>query len=179
MINPYLQVALRHRQDWNWELREKCVKRYSWAIPSNEALNIISKYSGIVEMGAGTGYWSRLLQDMGVSILPFDQHVGEDNTYGHRRSWTTVYRGGDEILSKFSPSVNLFMCWPPYDTPMAYDCLMSFRGKYLIYVGEGYYGCTGDDRFHCELEERWDGVLYQDIPQWYGLNDGLYIYKRR
>lgn len=179
MSNPYLDEAGHSLSDFNFELRRELVKKYSWAIPSEDALDSISKYSGIVEMGAGSGYWSKLLQDRGVSILPFDLRIGEDNTYGHKNAWTHIYQGGDEVLHKFALSVNLFLCWPPHDQSMAYDCLSSFRGRHVIYIGEGWGGCTGDDRFHEELETKWDEILYKDIPQWYGLHDVLYIYKRK
>ena len=179
-MNQYLKEVEPYLDGSNFELREKFVKKYSWAVPSNDALNIISKFNGgVVEIGAGTGYWASLLQNMGVPMIPFDEYIGGDNSYGHLRHWTHIYHGGNEVLSKFAPSVNLFLCWPPYDEPMAYDCLKAFKGNRLMYVGEGYYGCTGDDTFHEELSEKWNEVVCQEIPRWNGLRDALFIYERR
>jgi hypothetical protein len=47
---------------------------FSYAVPSEAALRVIKRYSphGIVEIGAGTGYWARLLSNAGVDIQAFD-----------------------------------------------------------------------------------------------------------
>ncbi|CAH0473306.1 unnamed protein product [Peronospora belbahrii] len=52
--------------------------KYSWAIPDERALQIIKHYGPIVEMGAGSGYWARLLQLRGVNIIAYDLHVAGD-----------------------------------------------------------------------------------------------------
>ncbi|KAI9995113.1 hypothetical protein PInf_012157 [Phytophthora infestans] len=53
--------------------------KYSWAIPDERALQIIKHYGPIVEMGAGSGYWARLLQLRGVDVVAYDLHVaGEE-----------------------------------------------------------------------------------------------------
>ena len=49
---------------------------YAWAIPNNLALRIIQHYGPVIEIGAGKGYWARLLVDsFGVDILCFDAVV--------------------------------------------------------------------------------------------------------
>ena len=48
--------------------REKYTANISWAIPSDEAISAISIFVGnetIIEIGAGLGYWAKLLQDKG------------------------------------------------------------------------------------------------------------------
>ncbi|CEG41978.1 uncharacterized protein PHALS_12285 [Plasmopara halstedii] len=53
--------------------------KYSWAIPDERALQIIKHYGPIVEMGAGSGYWARLLQLRGVDVIAYDLRVaGEE-----------------------------------------------------------------------------------------------------
>ncbi|TMW68391.1 hypothetical protein Poli38472_005859 [Pythium oligandrum] len=53
--------------------------KYAWAIPDERALRIIKHFGPIVEMGAGTGYWGRLLQLRGVDIICYDLHVADDD----------------------------------------------------------------------------------------------------
>ncbi|KAL3666792.1 hypothetical protein V7S43_008412 [Phytophthora oleae] len=53
--------------------------KYSWAIPDERALQIIKHYGPIVEMGAGSGYWARLLQLRGVDVVAYDLHVAGDD----------------------------------------------------------------------------------------------------
>ncbi|EGZ05756.1 hypothetical protein PHYSODRAFT_532741 [Phytophthora sojae] len=53
--------------------------KYSWAIPDERALQIIKHYGPIVEMGAGSGYWARLLRLRGVDVVAYDLHVAGDD----------------------------------------------------------------------------------------------------
>lgn len=43
---------------------------------------------------------------------------------------------GDAASAKHHKDRALFLCWPPKDEPMAYDCLMNYAGDKVIYVGE-------------------------------------------
>lgn len=55
-------------------MRSQLVTRYGFAVPSDEALTAIERCSprGVVELGAGTGYWAFLLQQRGVDVVAFD-----------------------------------------------------------------------------------------------------------
>lgn len=58
-------------------MRPLLISRYAFSIPTEEALAAIGKRGPVVEMGAGTGYWSRCLRDRGVDVMAYD-HFGED-----------------------------------------------------------------------------------------------------
>lgn len=73
----------------------------------------------------------------------------------------------------------LLLIWPPYDEPMALECLKYFRGDHICYIGEGWGGCTGCDGFHDFLGEHFNEVKKVSIPQWEGLHDRLFVYERR
>jgi len=156
--------------------REKLVHKYSWAIPNNEALNIIAKYAPIVEIGAGLGYWAFLLRERGVVIRAFD-----NKTYMSKsrplKEWTKVKWGDPSILKKY-PDYTLFLCWPPYATKMASCCLNYYRGKTVIYIGEGDWGCTANDTYHKKLEKQFKCIMTAKIPQWFGLHDYLSVWER-
>lgn len=176
-MNPYLAI-FQKTDDNDWTERRWMTKKFSWAVPSEAALDVISKYGSMVEIGAGTGYWAKLLKERGVNILPFEKYFYEDNPYGHTEEWTEVCEGDESILDKFHKSVNLFLCWPPAGESMAYDCVVNFKGEYIMYIGE-IYGCTADDDFHCEIYDNWEEVEHCDIPNWHGASDALYVYKRK
>jgi hypothetical protein len=53
-----------------------------------------------------------------------------------------------------------------------------YLGHTLAYIGEGEWGCTADDTFHRQLNKHWEQTAYVELPQWSGIHDGLYIYKR-
>lgn len=74
----------------------------------------------------------------------------------------------------------MLLCWPPYDSPMAFDALSAFRGQYLFYIGEGAGGCTADDDFFDLLDEKWELVtICEDFYSWAGIRDNLHLYKRK
>eukprot|EP00897_Mesotaenium_endlicherianum_P009382 jgi/Mesen1/8472/ME000478S07970 len=61
---------------------------YSWAVPTGEAIDAIVKSApgGVLEIGAGTGYWAHLLRQRGVQVAAYDlQPLDGDNpgTNGH------------------------------------------------------------------------------------------------
>lgn len=180
-----------------FKMREILTRKYAWAIPNQAALDVLRKYAPIIEIGAGTGYWAFLLRQMQVDIVAYDIRIPDGsilpddasrehieafpgNAYhlGHT-PWTDVLPGGPEMAGQH-PNRTLFLCWPPYQDPMASDCLKQFKGNTVIYVGEGGWGCTGDDEFHDLLEENFVEIEedFVAIPRWEGVNDRFCVYRR-
>jgi hypothetical protein len=179
---------------WDRSLRNMLVSRYSWAIPNEEALQAIARHSprGLVEIGAGTGYWASLLQANGLSVFAYDscpprtrQHTNSYFRYDRRgvvgTLWTEVKRGGARRAADH-PERTLFLCWPPYNAKMAANALKAYAkagGTTLAYIGEGAGGCTADDSFHEMLAEGWEEVESVAIPRWSGMHDALIIWRRK
>lgn len=72
----------------------------SFGIPSEEALEAIAACAPLVEVGAGTGYWSAVLQQRGVDIVAFDSApptTGFNNAF-FRATFTTVHEGDSESI---------------------------------------------------------------------------------
>ena len=162
-------------------------QKYAWAIPSEEALLEIARYSPLVEIGAGTGYWAWLLRQMGVDILAYDckpPHLEKTENEFHREvdSWTEVLVGDESVLDAL-PDRTLFLCWPPSNHPMAFQTLSRFRGDRFLFVGEGWPShATGDEAFFDLLESDW--VMEEDhsrvwLPHWPGRDDLLWIFHRK
>ena len=60
------------------DTRRELIAKYGFAVPTNEALDAVGRCSpsGVVEVGAGTGYWAHLLQQRGVDVAAFDIEPG-------------------------------------------------------------------------------------------------------
>ena len=162
--------------------RDEFCKKYSWAVPDMAALERIAALGPVIEIGAGTGYWAYLLREMGVDVKAFDvapvDAVGVRNGYHNgAEAWTKVCRGGPERAA-YNPERTLFLCWPPYATPMAYHALKCYTGDTLVYVGEDSGGCTGDHKFHELLEREWDQEWFS-IPSYESIHDGMQICTRK
>jgi hypothetical protein len=161
--------------------RGQLVRAYAWAIPCAEALAVIAEHAPIVEMGAGLGYWTQMLRYRGVDVVAYDKCPGHVSDWGGARPakpWAEVLYGEPAVLRDHADR-SLLLCWPPYSTSMASDCLDHWRGQTLIYIGEGQSGCTGDERFHEQLAATFEQVGKVNIPQWPGIHDDLTVWRRK
>jgi hypothetical protein len=128
---------------------------FSFAVPCVAALDCIAQLKmGLVEMGAGTGYWAALLRERGVDIVAYDRAppTAPDPTNGKTQNlffnatFTDVLKGDESELAKHADRA-LFLCWPvakvetkemgmegavPWDA----RCLDTWQGDTLIHVGE-------------------------------------------
>ena len=166
---------------------------YSFAIPTHEAIETIKKYSPICEMGAGSGYWAKLLTEAGADVIAYDTVVPfEIKSYAEREDlmeqgvecnrWIRrLHFPVQHCDEEFIPPANrtLFICWPPYDEPMANDILNRYQGDTLVYIGEGPGEACADDNFFETLEEHWEIIDNAQIPRFYGIRDYLDIYQRK
>jgi len=194
--NPLLKAYLEKCPDWQQVLstpdivhqivglRDDLVSRYSWAVPTEEALRQIAELGPIVEMGAGTGYWTCLLKRMGADVVAYDRappgslksliaacnpwHVGAKQ---HAR----VLHGTPETLQNHADRA-LLLCWPPRG-PMARQCLKHWKGETLAYVGE-FGGFTADLKLQEAIRLRFNLVSTVQIPRWPGMNDMMTIWRR-
>jgi hypothetical protein len=160
--------------------------KYSWAVPTPDALATIAEHSPIVEAGAGTGYWAHLLRQMNVDVVAFDRH-GMDvklNRFHKKaqRAWTDIVRGTADTVSLY-PERTLFMSFPPPGTNFANDVLTRFQGNKFLYIGDSPSRLTtANEEFHSNLARSWREVKSVPLPNWetsFGLmQDKLHLFTR-
>lgn len=190
------------------DTRSQLIARFGFAIPSEEALGAILRCSprGVVELGAGTGYWAYLLQQLGLDVVAFDiapAPDGQNRWFTGRRAWHPVHRGDYDVVGHH-PERTLLVVWPTKNEIWAATAVERYYdagGECLVYVGEGPGGRTGDDVFHallgeltscvqceygsttspcvCGVEARWRRSETVPLPHWPGYHDDLHIYTRR
>jgi hypothetical protein len=173
--NPYLtawELARVYPTILQEELRNILVPRFSWAIPTESVLATIARYTPLIEVGAGTGYWADLLQRRHVDILPLDSAPPQ-------HTWVPVMGGRGEWLISCYAARTLMLCWPPAGSPMAAQTLERYRGSTVVYIGEPRGGSTGDEAFHDALAREWDAIERVTLPQWPSARDSLTIFRRR
>jgi hypothetical protein len=190
--NPYLELVnlvmasspgLSQMLDPS-ERRRELASLFSWAIPTEQALDVIAKYAPLAECGAGMGYWTALLEARGVDAIAYDllpPGANAENAYHKRRRqpWTEVQRGSAVAAARRHRDRALVLCWPPYDDDAAsYSALRAYRGDVVIYIGERDEGATGSVRFHRELGLNWTLAEEVDLPHWPSLRDRLMVYRR-
>jgi hypothetical protein len=195
IYNPYLFEIDRIRKelpggaDLKIELaknRTELVSKYSFSIPTADDIDVIAKFSPLVEIGAGSGYWAMCLRQAGADIIAYDRFPPEqvppspwgdwqDRNYWFESEWSTVSEGSAEAAG-LHPDRSLFLCWPMFGSPMALDALEAYKragGRTLIYIGDR--GSSGDEMFFRRLEEM---KLKAKIKRanWPGISENLEIY---
>lgn len=178
--------------------RREMIKRYTFAVPTDEALALISAAGPVVEIGAGTGYWAELLRRRGCDVAAYDLK-GEAHAHWFPQGCVgRVDIGGAEMAAKH-PDRTLLLVWPYMDA-MAHDAAVAYAeagGQRLVYIGEGPGGCTADEDFFALVGEEcyrgdwddehdcsahpqpaWREVADMAIPQWDGIHDRLHVYER-
>lgn len=170
---PDSKVGIRGLSRMIMERMALCLK-YSFAIPDADILEEIKIFSEgkVVEIGAGTGYWARMLHDVGVDIIASDIYRDRNDYY------FPISKVNKETVAKMGHRT-LMLCWPPYDSNMAFDFLSFYSGDRLVYIGESCGGCTANDKFFDELQLKWKLVNEVDVYSWVGICDACYFYVRR
>lgn len=120
---------------WRDSVRDLPCNIYSYATLTETNLDTIVDFctrrgaGGVVEMGAGTGYVSRLLSDRGLNVSAYDIALSGNEYHGHVSPYFDVVEGdvrklrGGDVDDKA-----LLLCYPPPDNSMGEDALNAFVG---------------------------------------------------
>jgi hypothetical protein len=161
--------------------RTALVKTYSWSIPTPaDVAWIVAQLDGrgVVEIGAGTGYWAWQLSQAEVDVVAYDLNAFGDNTYCDPVQYHPVHKGAPDAAAEY-PDRALLLCWPPYSDPMATKALAAYGGDLLIYVGEPESGCTADDDFFTALAAGWTEIgCSPRHATWWGIHDYVTAFRR-
>jgi hypothetical protein len=166
-------------------IREQHIAKFGFAILDRKAIELLRGYAPLLEVGAGSGYWSYELKKAGVDVVATDPGTGkyaftEDGKKGYTKwkPWTEIEElDANAAIAKY-PKRNLLTVWPDYQELWSAAMLGEFKGQYVCYVGEGDGGCTASDEFHAILKAEYTDVADQHIPQFNHIHDRLTIYKK-
>jgi hypothetical protein len=174
--------------------RDFFVNEFAWAVPNRESIAAIRRFANgdpILEVGSGKGCWAALIQLTGSTVFAtddFSTHVpnepnGSTGKYTNRQTFTFVERlDHREAIQKYAFCDVLLLCWPPYGTHMSQEALEQFTGSRLVYIGEKNdtgTAITGDKNFHKTLSAEWNLTTRFPIPNWPGIFDAVYFYRRK
>ena len=185
--NDFFTVSEQERVD-NWPrlevLGNAMCEEYAWAVPDNRTLSILKHFSPLIEIGAGKGYFCKLLRERGVDIIAYDREVDS------KLSWGDVLIGGPKkLLKNLAKGRNLFLCYPDEDNSMACPCLNNFDGEYLIHIGElistgqlsspqAPWGRTSGADFQVALMTEFHCVLVSELPAFPFSRDCITVWRR-
>jgi hypothetical protein len=154
----------------SWLLRYEYVRKYAWAVPAQKAINCLKASMPIVEFGAGSGYWAQLV----TGVWDDPNYKAYDNFSTH--CFTDMFYNVQDVPPIVAGNETFFFCWP-YMNSMATDAIKLYKPKRIIYVGEGYGGCTADDEFHTLLDDSYQEKAEIPIPKYEGIHDTFTVHE--
>ncbi len=180
--------GVRSCSAWGWILDAIPVfKQYTYAIPSDQALLALTNLgAGIVEIGAGTGFWSRCLQTFGADVIAFDKNPP-------LQTWTAVQQGDHLEAAKY-PDRALFLCYPEQDGSiqrggdgelgMIFDTVVPFQkagGKFVAVILPNFTNLERNVRpeLSAHMAEHWTLMATISLPRMPRNKDDLRIYARK
>lgn len=169
-----------------WKVEEESKKVYGFVWPlALENLQLILKYSPLLEVGSGTGIVAKVLTKFGADVVATDAYPSFS---WKTMKWNNKYPfdvgsyfrvkqiEAHKAVQKYHR--NVLMCWPCYNKDWAFKAAQHITG-HLIYIGENNGGCCADEDFFNLLYTEFELIEEQDKPQWYGLHDYISVYKRK
>lgn len=158
--------------------RDEYLREYGCVKWSDEAMKKIAALGPLVEMGAGYGQWkNELANTYKVDIIAYDDYSQLYLPSEKDKEQTGVLEGNQDVLRKHSDRTLLLVAPPPTD--MASKCLSKFKGKHLVYVGEGRGGAHADKSFFDTLESRWEVVDIVDVVPFSECYEKCFILERK
>jgi hypothetical protein len=160
--------------------RKAFVRTWGFAIPCREALEAVRRLGPLLEIGAGSGYWSAMLAAAGHDVVATDIGAGM-STYGTEvGSQARVERlsAADAIVAY--PERDVFCSWPAAGEGWATDALKLVQpGRAIALVLDDRPGITGDESLRLFLTDQCEPIGAIAIPQFPGVRDRLHLYRRR
>lgn len=173
----------------NAQLARYFKRHFSYAIPSREAIQTICEFTSgkkILEIGAGHGFWAKILEMSGVNIVATDNF---QNFYADSdRCFLQVQNldATEAVKQNRDCDVLMIIDPPTYDenymfTHMARDSLREFTGSSVILVAERTRYSAFDYFFWKELkhDKKWRKISRTSLPIFYTRRDlVLFCYSR-
>jgi hypothetical protein len=158
--------------------RKAFIAEWGFSIPCMEAIDALGRYAPIVEIGAGTGYWTALLQSAGVDAIATDKTASGDLGYGFhagRHAQVSEMSAEDAVLHHAARTP--FCSWPTQGENWALTAVSRLSPERVVaFVGGSATGTPELVRF---LSKNFDLIEDVEIPQFPGCDDRLVIYRRR
>lgn len=159
--------------------RLKVISRFGFAIPSLEVVSRIAQAGKIIELGAGTGYWSKLIANAGGDILSSDANVGENYGFTIGSCFDVEKCEASEFVQKH-PDRDVLIVWPTYNADWAFRAAQAMcYGRTLFLIGEGHGGCTANSDLFEYLEQAFETIEFVQIPVWPCSHDFLGIFTKK
>lgn len=164
-----------------------------WCIPSESLVELCRENAPLVDIGAGSGWLTALLNARGIDCIATDPCAGEKYGVAHKWAESEVIDGPAAVLKY--PTRTLLWSWPcyyptfsdgDYKRKAEVECGWQQRivrnmqpGQRLILIAEAEGGCNGSDYLWRALGRKCKELEHGAvIPQWEGIHDKVWLYEK-
>jgi hypothetical protein len=88
-----------------FRLRDEYIPKFGFAIPDRAAIEVLKHYAPLVEVGAGSGYWSYELLKAGVDVIATEPGTGQYRVFREPDVSCLRIGGGKGVQQILKPSV--------------------------------------------------------------------------
>lgn len=159
--------------------RDRYIREIGFAVPCAEAIEAILGHGPLIEVGAGTGFWSALLASKGADVLACDLPSPDSYAFAVGTYFPVEKCHGAEFVRRY-PDRTVLMVWPDFKGEWSAEVARAMRpGQTIILVSEGHGGCVGCDDLFDQLEAEFDDVDDVALPVWPGIHDWMSIHRKK
>uniref|UniRef100_A0A7S4W2X8 Uncharacterized protein n=2 Tax=Alexandrium monilatum TaxID=311494 RepID=A0A7S4W2X8_9DINO len=179
-------VAAGHvPSSWSSACRNMISGAYAFPLLSDSEIKTVALELGrrgvfrILDPLAGTGLHARLLREAGLEVEASDALPAARCPGGC--GWFRVEPRTLELVdwkAWADHDAALLLSWPPRWSAAGEQALASFRGSFVVFIGDrGQW--TGSSAFHAVLAEEWTEVWRREVLRWPHMQDDVRIFERR
>lgn len=155
--------------------RSEFIRRYGFAVPTKEALDILAAHQPLLEIGAGSGHWARLLAMRGVDIIATDAGL-EQFSFGIGAYFPVQQMQGKTAVRRW-PERHVFCSWPSLGGTWLRQAAKAMRpGRYLCVINES---ACADQRTWDYVDEAFEQHADLDLIGWHYCHDRFQEWRKR
>lgn len=160
-----------------YHLRDVWIDKFGFAIPCKELLDELAAHDHVIEVGAGSGYMTKLMLNRGVKVMGSNPPLF-DYTFEHGKYAILVPHDAKTMVRAFDDAT-IFCSWPTLKHTWFRQMLRAMKiGQTLVVIREDACAESGAWDY---LDDCFDHLRSIDIPTFEYMNDyaGVYIKKRQ
>lgn len=119
------------------EMREQFLKRFGYMLPCADILDELQKSDLVVEIGAGSGYMTRIMRNRGINVIGSDPGLGYAHCITHAQYDGKQIAAQGKTMVRRYPDALIFCSWPSLSETWFRQALKAMRvGQRIVTVLE-------------------------------------------